>query len=230
LDGRSRLDRDARFSILFNIRLVDEARANGWAIYTSSKGENIYGFHPSLFPLLVELVASGLDTASAAKETSDELGRLSIAAGLLDDDSPDARKRARRAADVLIRNRAFGSGVVRSYGGYCAMCGLDHGFTAGAHIYPASAPGSPDKVWNGLALCPNHHTAFDAHKIWVDPAEKSIKIHPKLLDESANNAALKAFLDCTFEKLNAPTPKAARPREEMFEKRYAYFGGRYEWV
>jgi hypothetical protein len=229
LDGRSRLGRAARFSILFNKSVVDEARVRGWAVYTSSTGENIYGFHPSLFPLLIEIVVSGLD-APAAKSTSDDLGSLAVAAGLLDDDTPGSRLRARRAADVLIRDRAFGRGVVNTYGGLCAMCGIDYQLVVGAHIYPASAPGSPDKAWNGLALCHNHHAAFDSHRIWVEPDTKAIAIHPSLVEQAPANTALAAFLQSTYPSLSPPSIKAARPREEMFVRRYDYYAGHYAWA
>ena len=31
----------------------------------------------------------------------------------------------------------------------------------GAHIIPVREEGSSDEVWNGIALCPNHHELFD---------------------------------------------------------------------
>ena len=50
----------------------------------------------------------------------------------------------------------------------------------GAHIYPARASDSPDKVWNGLALCSNHHTAFDRHLIWVEPSSRRVLLHEEV--------------------------------------------------
>jgi hypothetical protein len=229
LDGRTRLNREARFSILFNKSVITEARARMWALYTSSTGENIYAFHPTLLPIFVQIVSAGFDTPTA-KATSDEVGKLAIAAGLVDDDTQGAPERARRAADILIRDRKFGKGVVRIYDGFCAMCGIDYGLVVGAHIYPASAPGSPDKAWNGLALCHNHHAAFDSHRIWVDPDDMSVSIHPTLEAQAPANPALEKFLEATFNELVQPTLKKARPKSEMFVKRYEYFEGRYDWA
>lgn len=180
VDGQSRVDRQARFSILFHRQVLDEARIRGWAVYTSSSGENIYAFHPALLPIFVEMLTSGIDSQPAVTASAD-IASATLAAGLLDEDTTASRKRARRAAEVLVRHHAFGNKVVRAYQGYCAMCGLDFGLVVGAHIYPASAPGSPDRIWNGLALCHNHHAAFDSHRIWVEPATTNIRIHPELL-------------------------------------------------
>jgi hypothetical protein len=229
VDGHSRVGRFARFSILFHKRLIEEAAARGWAVYTSSTGENIYAFNPALLPILVEIVASGIE-ARPAISTSHKIADAIIASGLLDDDSEPARERARRAAEVPVRHHAFGKVVVSLYDGHCAMCGLDYGLLAGAHIYPVGAPGSPDKAWNGIALCPNHHAVFDAHKIWVEPNSYKIAIHPSLIDEIEENNALKALVGTTYAKLAKPNETAALPKPEMFERRYDYFEGQYDWA
>jgi putative restriction endonuclease len=35
------------------------------------------------------------------------------------------------------------------------------GIVEAAHIVPVSEPDSEDSVWNGIALCPNHHRLYD---------------------------------------------------------------------
>jgi hypothetical protein len=229
VDGKDRVGRNARFSILFKEAAVKEAATRGWAVYTSSTGENIYAMNPAMFPVFVEMIMHDLADNSGIS-TSHELADAVIAAGLMDDDSAPTRQRARRAADILVRHHAFGRAVVDLYKGQCAMCGLDYGLVVGAHIYPVPAPGSEDKVWNGIALCHNHHAAFDAHKIWVNPKSRNVLLHPGLKAEVRKNNALKVFIESTYDQLAKPTQPAAIPKQKMFEKRYEYFDGRYNWV
>lgn len=227
--GATRLGREARFSILFRDSVVKEALANGWAIYTSSNQEQIFAFQPSLLPTYVELLHQGIDS-TLISSTSDDIASAAIAAGLLDDETEGGKERARRAVSQVIRNSAFGQGVVSAYKGKCALCGLGAGLVQGAHIYPASAPGSPDKVWNGIALCCNHHTAFDAHKIWIDPKSFSVKFHPELVALAKADPVVLRFLNTTFEAMAIPSEAAAKPRAAMFDERYKYYEERYEWA
>ncbi|MBI2288886.1 MAG: HNH endonuclease [Betaproteobacteria bacterium] len=38
-----------------------------------------------------------------------------------------------------------------------------------AHIIPVNDQHSSDDVWNGLSLCPSHHTLFDARRFIIEP-------------------------------------------------------------
>jgi len=227
--GASRLGREARFSILFRDSVVKEALANGWAIYTSLNQEQIFAFQPSLLPAYVELLHQGIDS-TLISSTSGDIASAAISAGLLEDESEGGKERARRAVSQVIRNSAFGQAVVSAYQGKCALCGLGAGMVQGAHIYPASAPGSPDKVWNGIALCCNHHTAFDAHKIWIDPKSYAVEFHPDLVSLAQTDPFVLRFLDTTFKAMTIPGDPAAAPRAEMFEERYKYYEERYAWI
>ncbi|WP_162888553.1 HNH endonuclease [Dechloromonas sp. HYN0024] len=227
--GASRLGREARFSILFRDSVVKEALANGWAIYTSSNQEQIFAFQPSLLPTYVELLYRGIDS-TVISSTSGEIATAAIAAGLLEDETEGGKERARRAVSQVIRNSAFGQAVVTAYQKKCALCGLGAGMVQGAHIYPASAPGSLDKVWNGIALCCNHHTAFDAFKIWIDPNSYAVKFHPDLVALAKSDPIVQRFLDTTFKAMTMPSDAAAKPRAAMLEGRYKYYEERYEWV
>jgi hypothetical protein len=229
IDGRSREGRESRFSILFHEKVLLEAQSLGWSEYVSSTGERITAFHPSLLPTFVELLVRG-GAVIQDEELSREITTSVAASGLLDDDNANSRERARRSVETVVRHYAFGREVVRYYEGLCAMCGLDSGLVVGAHIYPASAPASPDKVWNGLALCHNHHAAFDAHKIWVEPTSKKIVLHPTLHDQVVKGGAQKAFVQNTFAVLSKPLVAAASPRDNMFGQRYDYYSDRYAWL
>jgi len=110
------------------------------------------------------------------------------------------------------------------------MCGLDFGLIVGAHIYPANAPKSPDKVWNGIALCYNHHAAFDNHMIWVHPTKRTISLRNDLLNAARLEPAIKRFVESTFGQLSSPNRVKAAPRSTMFRKRYSHYPEHYKWV
>src|SRR2546426_9233089 len=71
------------------------------------------------------------------------------------------RDRQRSAVQRLERDARFGPRVKEQYDYSCAICGIQLEIVEAAHILPVSEPGSSDELWNGLALCPNHHTLFD---------------------------------------------------------------------
>ena len=110
------------------------------------------------------------------------------------------------------------------------MCGLNFSLVAGAHIYPVSAPGSSDAVWNGVALCHNHHAAFDAHHVWVHPLTFAIALHPHMRKRAQVSAASEAFVTTTWPELRVPSRLANRPRPAMFVNRYEYFSPKYSWA
>ncbi|MFM0597316.1 HNH endonuclease [Paraburkholderia dilworthii] len=229
VDGTSRVGRTSRFSILFDIRVAAQARATGWAVYQSDTGEKIYAFRPTLLPIFVAVLVEGL-ADELPDSVDDAISNAAIASGLIEDENEDTATRTRRAAAVLVRHSAFSGKVLRAYGRRCAMCGIGTGLVVGAHIHPVAAEGAPDAIWNGLALCHNHHAAFDGHKIWVHPESRAIVIKPSVIAERNESLALSAFLDTTFASLSAPAFPDHLPRRAMFEARYAFFSGRYDWI
>lgn len=224
VDGRSRVGRSARFSILFNKRVSKEAAVSGWSEQISTSGERIFGLWPRLFPLLVEIILAGVEVGPRA------IAAATRAAGLLDDDTDQAGERARRAVSAYVRDVKF-SGLVReAYEHRCAMCRVGLDLVVGAHILPVSAPGAPDSVWNGIALCHNHHAAFDAHRIWVG-RDHSIAIDPSFVAAAADQGtASSRFLRQTRETLWLPAVPTKRPRREMLRRRYEYYEDQYIWA
>ena len=190
--------------------------------HVRTNGETIHLFRPELLPIFI-----GMDhTQVVLPEVQEIVG----ASGFLEDPTAEAGERARRGALRAVRRDGFGRAVVNAYGGECAMCGLDHGLVEGAHIYPVRAPGSPDTLWNGIALCGNHHRAFDRHEIHIHPETRVISIHPDLQAVAGSNDALRSLLETTVQELRPPITEAARPRVEMFERRYEFFGEAYSWA
>jgi len=224
VDGRSRVGRPARFSILFNVSALQEAAISGWSEYRSSTGEHIFAMHPRLLPAFVEALGHGVLVDQAA------IADAAAASGLAQGDDEEAAERARNMVSRLVRRAAFGREVCAAYESKCAMCGLSLGLPEGAHIYPASAPQSSDRIWNGLALCRNHHRIFDLHRVWVSPADGGIRWHPEILERAAAEPIIANFVDNTRTHIAMPPRAAHRPRQQMFEMRYEYVGPSYGWV
>ncbi|MYL26507.1 MULTISPECIES: HNH endonuclease [Halomonadaceae] len=73
-----------------------------------------------------------------------------------------------------VRRAAFSRLVLSEYGYRCCVCGSGLSVPEGpaaaqaAHIIPVAAGGTDDPR-NGLALCPNHHWAFDNGLFTVTP-------------------------------------------------------------
>ncbi|HEX5716042.1 MAG TPA: HNH endonuclease, partial [Thermoanaerobaculia bacterium] len=139
-------------------------------------------------------------------------------------------ERARRGVSALVRRAQFGKEVVEAYGGRCALCGLNFGLVEGAHIYPVQAPGSKDAVWNGLALCGNHHAAFDRHLVWIEPDERSVKIHPTLLSAVSGDQTARQFVESTLPRLRSPASHKQEPHADMFNQRYGFYQMKYDWA
>lgn len=223
VDGRSRIERAARFSILFNKRISMEAAASAWSEQVSTSGERIFALWPRLFPLVVEIIRAGVEINTTT------IAAAANAAGLLTGDTEDAGERARRTVSIYVRDARFSGLVKTAYEHRCAMCRVGLGLVAGAHILPVSALGAPDKVWNGIALCHNHHAAFDGHKIWIG-SDNALSLSPGLQEEGRKNAESARFLEQTRDVLWVPLAPAKRPSGDMLSQRYDYYRGQYDWA
>ncbi len=113
---------------------------------------------------------------------------------------------------VARRIRRTGEDMMAAYEDRCALCGLGIGLVEGAHILPVGAQGSPDAVWNGVALCRNHHRAFDTHRIYVDPDTLAVKQHRSILKIAQTDPAVRLFSEGTAASLRLPKAHADRPR------------------
>lgn len=215
-----------RYSVFISVAALVEATVRGWSSYVNNDGETIIAFTPALLSTYAEMVKESFFLPS------DQIVPVIDAAGLNEpeDEYESPSERARRAATSLVRRAGLGKKIVEAYRGLCAMCGLNFGLCQGAHIYPASAPKSPDTIWNGLALCGNHHAAFDKHLIFVQPDTLDVVVHPDLYGEAGVNETSSLFLETTVSTLRPPSSPAQFPRPEMFQQRYEYFDGRYGWV
>ena len=223
-DGTSRLGRATRFSILFDIGIVAQAAISGWSEYISTSAERIVALRPPLLPAYVDAMANNvvLDASTVVD--------MAAASGLLDEQDEGSAERTRVAVSRLVRRAAFGKEVCDAYGNRCAMCDIGLGLLEGAHIYPATAPGSSDKIWNGLALCRNHHRLYDRHRIWVSSDDHRIVWHPEVLANSLVEPIAANLVQNTRQRIAMPAKPDHRPRKAMFDQRYALVKSQYEWA
>jgi hypothetical protein len=223
-EAARRLGKPTRFSLFIPLWLLEKAAVVGWAEHLSASDESVVAFHPALLPVYVEMLLQG------ARVSADTISSVLGASGLVDSGALDPEARARRAAFALVRDAGFGRQVIDAYEGRCAMCGLNLGLCQGAHIYPVSAARSPDEIWNALALCSNHHAAFDKHILWVEPDSRVVRAHPRIHEHALTSEPSRAFLASTLPRLREPLAQASRPRAEMFVSRYEFFDTLYAWA
>jgi predicted restriction endonuclease len=165
-----------------------------------------WAFLPPLLPAFIELYQKRIPIEPMTMQIA------AVSSGLVDELDAASANRARQTVTRLVRSAEFGQKVVTAYGKKCAMCGINLGLVSGAHILPVSSVSSVDEVWNGIALCENHHRAFDSHRLWVEPGNRALKIHPDILEHASSNEYSKAFVNATF------------------RERYRYFNDVYDWA
>jgi len=226
-DPVRRQGRITRFSVFASTASLAEAGRKGWSEDRSASGETVRCFYPELLPAVVAALLDDAIPPATAIQAAIEGSGLSQAA---EPDIPAAAQRARRAATMLVRDARFSRHVIAAYDARCAMCGLDADLVQAAHIYPAAASGSHDAPWNGIALCPNHHLAFDRHMLAVHPSTRQIIFSPGIHGRLNDEPAVQAFVASTFGHLAEPADETARPRAEMFVSRYHHFAAAYTWL
>lgn len=223
-----RWESSARISQMFKLQMIRDAQARGWASYQNNNGDVFHAFRPYLFPTYVEAVIRSVDLNDLSL-TRNAIQNEAVANLEGQGNTPVAAERARVACTRLVRSTAFTRDVVTAYGGRCAICGLNFGLGQAAHIYPVAAPGSTDEVGNGLFLCPNHHSAFDRHLIWIDPDSGAVRLHASLRAGELT-VGDKGLVDTALSAIRLPAAAESKPSPEMFKRRYRTFQIQYGWV
>lgn len=170
----SRLHTNFSFSAAVQVKeeLLEEARNTGWAVSSPRRvrdGEEVrvaFAAGNMLHFLRLAQLADRRGLFGIQREAL-FLARTPNVRGLnrfreTDVKSSVAQLRGRLATYRLERDRRFGPMVKEQYNYACAVCGTQLEIVEGAHIIPANQEHSEDQVWNGVALCPNHHTLYDA--------------------------------------------------------------------
>ena len=188
----ARLYIDFGYSANVQVRddLLVEARESGWAVApprTSQGHEEVrVAFAPAHLPHYLGASADADDQGYEgvrreafllSHSPGGDLAPSPAEAGMV----PGYIEEARRRITVVRTQRSplFARGVKIEYDYACAVCLAQMGIVEAAHIVPVSEGGSDD-LWNGIALCPNHHRLFDCRLFVVDP-ELIVRIdHPRV--------------------------------------------------
>jgi putative restriction endonuclease len=116
------------------------------------------------------------------------------------------RERRRLAATRLSRDSRFAPRVKEQFNYSCALCNVQLEIVEAAHIIPVNDEKSRDEVWNGLALCPSHHTLFDARRFLVTP-DLAVAIDGdavSFLQESGRASGIELLTNYTGKRIQAP--------------------------
>jgi len=81
--------------------------------------------------------------------------------------SLEKRKYALRNINSAVRDVSFRERILNVYNDRCAICGIQMDMLEACHIIPVEDNGT-DEIINGVALCPNHHKAFDSGLILIN--------------------------------------------------------------
>jgi hypothetical protein len=104
------------------------------------------------------------------EQTNEPLNdKIEILQTLKDDLSipPEPREYIKMEYERAVRNIDFRKRILSVYNHACAICGIQLSLIEAAHIVPVSEGGT-DELTNGIALCSNHHRAFDMNLIYIN--------------------------------------------------------------
>jgi len=223
MDESDRIGNTTRYSMFMPLQQLRRAARTGWAEHESISGERIIAFYPELLPVYFEVRHAAIPNFGGTVSA-----QLDVLSALDPFDPGGATERRRRSVDRLVRDARFSKNVLGAYENLCAFCDLNWGLLEGAHVLPSEAEG-PDEVWNGVALCSNHHNAFDRHLIYIEPKKRTLRLHPKF-EGQAESAASRAFVETTRPVVRLPNPAVLSIRDEMLEARYDFYSEKYDWV
>ncbi|PSN16707.1 HNH endonuclease [filamentous cyanobacterium CCT1] len=119
--------------------------------------------------------------------------------------------------NIVVRNGAFRKIVVSLYDQRCAFCGLriisadGQDIVDGAHIKPF-AEFRDDRFVNGLALCKNHHWAFDHGWFGVDDNYRILIPSDRFTEDAAIES--RRMNEFGGEKINLPKDQKNMPSLE----------------
>ncbi len=168
---------------------------------------NLDKYHrPRLTKLEAQLLAR---VGTRAPPTDAELASLS-----------EERRHVIREVEQAVRNVRFRKLVLEAYNYSCGICGLDLGIVQAAHIVPVAERGT-DEPSNGIALCANHHTAFDRNILIIED-DCSISLNPKMRRSITPSELNKIVAGISV--LTVPTDRRLKPKPEYLNSRKRIFG------
>jgi putative restriction endonuclease len=209
-------------SIQVHFETLEKAKRDQIAFQRKGNDEIAVAFLPGLFAEYV----SSQDSLHQFAASDDELAILErvVSGDVLTEESliglSTEREEVVKTITLRKRESDFRDRVLKAYENRCAMCDLQLRLLDAAHIIPVQEPGSNDLTCNGMALCKNHHAAYDNGVVKVD---ERYRIHPnqRKIDELAKMKAtggLEMFLKALHKEINLPLLPLDRPRPEYLRR------------
>jgi len=157
-------------SVQIDIRTLHTALRDGMAFDRKSNDEIAVAFRSDQF---LNYVWNAIDLHKYGRYTStfDLLQKASSLEKIEDAELtalPADRRRVVSNVSRLSRDANFRQKVIDAYGHRCAVTRMQLRLIDAAHILPVGVPGSSDEVFNGIALSPTYHRAFDRCLIFLD--------------------------------------------------------------
>lgn len=160
----------------FQIRrnYLEQAYRNGFSVCDKGNRELAIAIRPDF---LVDYVKNLEDIhrfgdVPNAEVLLDRVSEIAASNAQLNDgdigDLPSDRKRIVTNVNRAIRSNNFRARVLTAYSNKCAVCGVQLELIDAAHIVPVGHPRSTDDTYNGMALCPTHHRAYDRGLIGIN--------------------------------------------------------------
>jgi hypothetical protein len=242
IPGSLKYGDETRWNLTFFEEMLQAAATTGWTVYNRRQQHRdlipVHAFVPALLPTYLDMVCSGVETLPR-----DVITTAVASAGLLEAPPPDesdadrkaredaTRERVLKSVTKVFRDGRFAGRQRKAYGGACAMCGGKWRTNQGAHIYPVGSGRGSDHVSNGWHGCLLHHSAFDAHQIYIDPNTLEIVLHDEILESVTDSPMNGALVANTYAHLAGALNAADRVDPEWLLKRYHHFSdGEYDWV
>ncbi len=188
--------------------VMNRAAERGFAAGTRASGDVVVAFRPQLLAAYCLNVRELHESQESASEWTTPT-RDAVPT------SPEAEEHVRstveRRLKLAFRAWDFSHRIRTAYQHRCAICGLGLDLIEGAHIVPVAWPGSSDETDNGLALCRNHHAAYDRGIISVSP-EYEVQVANGVRGRDHLNALDRTWIDDLDGRLLRIIPAADRER------------------
>ena len=126
-------------------------------------------------------------------------------------------KNQKNTRDFWVRDSMFRQAILHLYGCRCALCYLktelgNLNVVEGAHIKPFSKF-FDNRIVNGIALCKNHHWAFDRGLFSLD-VDYTTMVSTEFTEISPLNKPLKEFAEC---KIHLPSKSIHYPDQKSLK-------------
>ena len=137
-----------------------------------------------------------------------------------EEEEPDKdRERLTVERRQYARDSNFRKNVIAAYSNGCCVCSHQLGIIEAAHIIPHAHDDGNDKVVNGLAMCPTHHSAYDTGLLAPGP-DFQLKVSGTRIEflKSTNQVeGLDSVLQFADKLINLPEDDQLKPNPDYLE-------------